>query len=60
MALDLEHVRLGGRARLNVFGAGTLLFGTVVTSGLALLFAVPLGIGIGVYLACSHRVEWAP
>jgi phosphate transport system permease protein len=35
----------------NVFGAGTLLFGTVVTSGLALLFAVPLGIGIGVYLA---------
>jgi len=35
----------------NVFGAGTLLFGTIVTSGLALLFAVPLGIGIGVYLS---------
>ncbi|MGD1050402.1 MAG: phosphate ABC transporter permease subunit PstC [Solirubrobacteraceae bacterium] len=35
----------------NVFGAGTLVFGTIVTSGLALLFAVPLGIGIGVYLS---------
>jgi phosphate transport system permease protein len=35
----------------NTFGAGTLIFGTVVTSGIALLLAVPLGIAIGVYLA---------
>ena len=35
----------------NVFGAGVLLFGTVVTSGIALLLVVPLGIGIGVYLS---------
>jgi phosphate transport system permease protein len=34
-----------------VFGAGVLLYGTVVTSTIALVFAVPLGIGIGVYLA---------
>jgi len=40
-----------GVRNANVFSAGTLLFGTVVTSGLALLFAVPLGIGIGVYLS---------
>jgi phosphate transport system permease protein len=40
-----------GVRNANVFGAGTLLFGTIVTSGLALLFAVPLGIGIGVYLS---------
>ena len=35
----------------NVFGAGVLLFGTVVTSSIALVLAVPLGVGIGVYLA---------
>jgi phosphate transport system permease protein len=35
----------------NVFGAGVLLYGTVVTSVIALILAVPLGIGIGVFLA---------
>jgi phosphate transport system permease protein len=34
-----------------VFGAGTFLFGTVVTSGLALLVAAPIGIAIGLYLS---------
>ena len=34
-----------------VFGGGSLLFGTVETSAISLVFAVPLGIGIGVYLA---------
>jgi phosphate transport system permease protein len=47
-----------GVRNANVFGAGTLLFGTVVTSTIALLLAVPLGIGIGVYLSllASGRV----
>ena len=35
----------------NVFGAGSLIFGTVVTSTIALVIAVPLGIAIGVYLS---------
>ena len=34
-----------------VFGAGTLVFGTLVTSAIALVFAVPLGIAIGIYLS---------
>ncbi|HTM57588.1 MAG TPA: hypothetical protein VL123_04160, partial [Candidatus Udaeobacter sp.] len=33
------------------FGALPYLYGTVVTSGLALLFAVPLGLGAAVFLA---------
>jgi phosphate transport system permease protein len=40
-----------GVANANVFGAGTLIFGTVVTSAISLLIAVPLGIAIGVYLS---------
>lgn len=42
----------------NVFGAGVLVYGTVVTSAIGLLIAVPLGIAIGVYLAllCSGRL----
>lgn len=42
----------------NVYGAGVLVFGTVVTSAIALLIAVPLGIAIGVYLSllCSGRL----
>jgi len=40
-----------GVAHANVFGAGTLIFGTVVTSTISLLLAVPLGIAIGVYLS---------
>jgi phosphate transport system permease protein len=39
-----------GVANANVFGAGALLYGTVVTSTIALVLAVPLGVGIGVYL----------
>ncbi len=35
----------------NVFGAGMLVYGTLVTSAIALLIAVPLGIAIGVYLS---------
>jgi phosphate ABC transporter permease protein PstC len=38
-------------ADANVFGAGTLIFGTVVTSAISLLIAVPLGVAIGVYLS---------
>src|SRR3954447_2262354 len=33
------------------FGAGTFLFGTVVTSAIALCIATPLGIAIGLYLS---------
>ncbi len=35
----------------NVYGAAVLIFGTVVTSLIGLLVAVPLGIAIGVYLS---------
>jgi phosphate transport system permease protein len=35
----------------NQFGAAVMLFGTAVSSTLALLFATPLSIGIGLYLA---------
>jgi phosphate transport system permease protein len=40
-----------GVQNANVFGAGVLLYGTVVSSAIALILAVPLGVGIGVYLA---------
>lgn len=33
------------------FGAGVLLFGTAVSSAIAMLFAVPLGVSIALYLA---------
>jgi phosphate transport system permease protein len=35
----------------NVFGAGPLLFGTAVTSAIALLVATPLALAIGLYLS---------
>jgi phosphate transport system permease protein len=35
----------------GIFGAGVMLFGTAVTSALALLLAVPLGISIALYLS---------
>lgn len=35
----------------EVFGAGVMLFGTVVTSAMAMLLAVPIGIAIALYLA---------
>jgi phosphate transport system permease protein len=40
-----------GVAHANVFGAGTLIFGTAVTSTIGLAIAGPLGIAIGVYLS---------
>src|SRR6202020_2202980 len=36
---------------LDQFGAATMLFGTAVTSVMAMLLAVPLGIGIAIWLA---------
>jgi phosphate transport system permease protein len=43
----------------DVFGAGTVLYGTLVSSAMALCIATPLGIAIGVYLALitSGRVR---
>jgi phosphate transport system permease protein len=35
----------------DVFGARTFIFGTLLSGGLALLLATPLGIAIGLYLA---------
>jgi phosphate transport system permease protein len=35
----------------NVFGAGTLLFGTVVSSFFALLIGAPIAVSIGLYLS---------
>ena len=40
-----------GVVNANVFGAGVLVYGTLVTSAISLLIAVPLGIAIGVYLS---------
>ncbi len=34
----------------NQFGAGSLIYGTVVTSAIALLFAAPLSVAIAIYL----------
>ena len=39
------------KPNFGAFGAGTFLFGTAVTSFTALLFAVPIGISIGLYLS---------
>ena len=35
----------------DVYGAGAFIYGTVVTSALALLFAFPIGIAIGLFLS---------
>jgi phosphate transport system permease protein len=40
-----------GVVNANVYGAAVLIFGTVVTSVIALVIAVPLGVAIGVYLS---------
>jgi phosphate transport system permease protein len=40
-----------GLGNANVYGAAVLIFGTVVTSVIALVIAVPLGVAIGVYLS---------
>lgn len=40
----------------NLFGAAPFIYGTVVTSAIALLLAVPIGISIGLYLSTAvHR-----
>src|SRR6516164_536481 len=39
------------KPNFGAFGAGAFLFGTAVTSFTALLFAVPIGIAIGLYLS---------
>ena len=39
------------KPNFEVFGAGTFIYGTAVTSLFALLLAVPLGISIGLYLS---------
>jgi phosphate transport system permease protein len=44
-------VHTAWRPNFYIFGAGTFLFGTVVTSGLALIVAGPIGIAIGLYLS---------
>jgi phosphate transport system permease protein len=43
----------------DVYGAGSVLFGTLVSSGIALFFAAPLGVAIGIYLSelASKRVR---
>ena len=40
-----------GAVNANVYGAAVLIYGTVVTSVIALVIAVPLGVAIAVYLA---------
>jgi phosphate transport system permease protein len=41
----------------NIFGASVLIFGTVVSSAMALLIAAPLGIAIALYLAMLAPVR---
>jgi phosphate transport system permease protein len=40
-----------GVVNAQVFGAGTLIFGTAITGTIALVFALPLGVAIGIYLS---------
>ncbi|HEX4036341.1 MAG TPA: phosphate ABC transporter permease subunit PstC [Solirubrobacteraceae bacterium] len=40
-----------GVVNANVFGAGVWVYGTIVTSGIGLIIAFPLGVAIGVFLA---------
>jgi len=53
----ISHLGLGflvhavWRPNFGIFGAGTFLYGTVVSSGLALLVATPIAIAIGLYLS---------
>jgi phosphate transport system permease protein len=47
------------KPNVDVFGAGSVIYGTVVSSFMALLLATPLGIAIGLYLSmlASGRVR---
>jgi phosphate transport system permease protein len=55
--LSISHFGLGflghqnWAVHFNQFGAAALIYGTLVTSFLALALAAPLGIGIAIYLA---------
>jgi phosphate transport system permease protein len=39
------------RPNVNIEGAGALIYGTAVSSGIAIVLATPLGIAIGLYLS---------
>lgn len=43
----------------NVFGVGPAIFGTLVTSAFALLFAVPIGVGTAIFLVdfCPRSLQ---
>lgn len=43
------------KPNFKIFGAATMIYGTVVTSFFALAIATPLGIAIGLYLAMMAR-----
>src|SRR5271154_4170074 len=47
----LVHATWQPNPPFESFGAGTFLYGTAVTSAIAMLLSVPLGISIAVYLA---------
>jgi phosphate transport system permease protein len=49
----LTHTTWKPNPPFEIFGAGSLMFGTAVTSFLALLLAVPLAISIALYLSMS-------
>jgi phosphate transport system permease protein len=55
----LTHTTWKPNPPFEVFGAGSLIFGTAVTSFMALLLAVPLAVSIALYLsmAASPRVR---
>jgi phosphate transport system permease protein len=42
----------------NVFGALTFIYGTALTSGLSLLFALPVGLGVAIFL--TEKVHHLP
>ena len=56
-SLAIGHFGLGflghttWQPNFSIFGAGVLLFGTLVTSAMAMLLAVPLGVAIALYLS---------
>ncbi len=43
----------------NVFGVGPAIFGTLVTSAFAILFAVPIGVGTAIFLVdfCPRSIQ---
>jgi phosphate transport system permease protein len=61
--LAIGHFGLGflvhttWQPNFGIFGAGVLLFGTIVTSAMAMLLAVPLGVAIALYLSMVAPVR---